>query len=232
VTRGPWPALLVIARAILHSARLARSYPRARLARLGDSEALVFERPVDLQTDYRAHDNFPSWIPAVAAIEPGRFSMADFYAAVARAHPGATFAQVNTAHDSVQIRYFLAAGDSSELGDEGPDPTDDPGASPGSHAVVDEPAGVAEDDPNHGRWEAALVSSLERIRARAPNFRSWLAAGHEHCILPLDRFYTLEEEGVTFREWVAALAGGREVADVGPEDLGQPMVGPCGGDAR
>ena len=98
---------------ILFAAYAARHYEDARLVQLGDSEAFVFDRPVDLQSDWGAHDNFPEWIPALAHMEPGDFSMARFYTAVASAYPEHVFAQYSTAHDSVQIRYFLAAGDSS-----------------------------------------------------------------------------------------------------------------------
>jgi hypothetical protein len=63
-------------------------------------------------------------------------------------------------------------------------------------------------------FEGALSASLDEIRAAAPNFRSYLAAGADHCVLPLDRFTTLRAGGVALRDWVTALANGRPVPDV------------------
>jgi hypothetical protein len=63
---------------------IIQQYPNARVAQLGDSLAFVFHRPVNLHTDYRAHDNFPSWIPELGRIRHGEFMMERFYGAVAR----------------------------------------------------------------------------------------------------------------------------------------------------
>lgn len=92
---------------------LIRQYPQTHVAQLGDSEAFLFDRPIDLQVDYRAHDNFPAWIPATQAIQPGRFSMPEYYVAIADYYPDYTFAQYNTAADAVQIRYFQALDNTS-----------------------------------------------------------------------------------------------------------------------
>jgi hypothetical protein len=75
---------------------------------MGDSEAFVFDHPLELQTDWRAHDNFAPWIPALGEITPGQFTMARFYAAVADFYPNNTLAQYTTAHDAVQQRYYFA----------------------------------------------------------------------------------------------------------------------------
>jgi hypothetical protein len=150
-------------------------YPQAKVAQLGDSLAFVFHRPVELQTDYHAHDNFPHWIPALADIRPGEFTMARYTSAIAAFYPNVTFAQYNTAHDAVQQHFYFAL----------------PGVT--------------------GTWEAAFEASLREIHAAAPNFRSYVAGGDSHCILPLDRFYTFAVNGVPFQTWVADLANGRPV---------------------
>jgi hypothetical protein len=93
---------------ILFAPYLIHHYPQARVTQLGDSEAYVFHRPVDLQSEWRAHDNFPAWIPGMREILPGRFTMSQFYATVARFYPDYIFSQYNTAHDAVQQRYFYA----------------------------------------------------------------------------------------------------------------------------
>lgn len=95
---------------ILFAPYAIEHYSQAAVVQLGDSEAFVFDRLVDLQSEWRAHDNFPAWIPALAEIRPGEFSMARFYAAIASYYPAHRFSQYNTAHDSIQQRYFLEAG--------------------------------------------------------------------------------------------------------------------------
>jgi hypothetical protein len=93
---------------IMFAPYIINRYPTSRVVQFGDAEAYVFHRPVDLQTDWRAHDNFPSWIPGMAQIKPGDFTIAKFYSAVARFYPEYVFSQYNSAHDSVQQRYFYA----------------------------------------------------------------------------------------------------------------------------
>lgn len=63
-------------------------------------------------------------------------------------------------------------------------------------------------------FPGALAASLSAIHAQAANFRSYTAAGSLHCIMPRLQFYTLETEGVRFRDWVDDLAHGRSVPDV------------------
>lgn len=58
---------------------------------------------------------------------------------------------------------------------------------------------------------ADIRTSLDAIHAAAPNFYSYTAAGTDHCVLPLNAFYTLEAGGVRFRDWVANYAVGADV---------------------
>jgi hypothetical protein len=85
-------------------------YPNARVTQLGDSNAFVFHRPVNLERDWRAHESFPAWILALDRIKPGSFTMARYYAAVARYYPRRVFAQFNFAEDATQRRFYEAVG--------------------------------------------------------------------------------------------------------------------------
>jgi Pectinacetylesterase len=70
-----------------------------------------------------------------------------------------------------------------------------------------------------GRWEAfpgALARTLQSIHDRARTFRSYVADGDGHCVLPDPSFYSLDVAGKPLREWVADLAEGRPVANVAP----------------
>lgn len=166
---------------IIFSPFLARHYSQARLDQLGDSEAFVFDHPLNLDPEWQAYNNIPEWLPGLREMAVGgQLTMAKFYAGVANFFPNHTFSQYNTAHDSVQQRYYFAA----------------------KRAPTPEP------------WETALEASLEEIARSAPNFRSFVAAGDGHCIMPFARFYTEETEGARFRDWVADMAGGKEVPNI------------------
>jgi Pectinacetylesterase len=86
------------------------AYPGARVTQLGDSLALVFHRPLDLQTDYRGHDNLPAWAAGMPALRPGAFTMTAWYRALAAHYPRQRFAQVNFLHDAVQRGFYEALG--------------------------------------------------------------------------------------------------------------------------
>src|SRR5215207_6315235 len=153
-------------------------YSQSKIIQLGDSYAMVFHDPIDLQSEFRAHDNFPDWIPTLAKIQPGQFRMADYYAAIAKYYPDHIFAQYNTLHDSSQASFYMALGGEA------------------------------------GEFEKDLEASLESIHAQAQNFRSYTASGNQHEILAVATFYTQEEDGVRFLDWVANLANSHIVDNV------------------
>jgi hypothetical protein len=157
-----------------HVASVLEHYPRARVEQLGDSLAFVYGRPLDLQTDYRAHDNFPRSVPALRGMQPGQFTYQRFTTALARRYPRTTFAQFNWAGDDVQERFYAA--------------------------VTGRASGFT-------RELLAQQKALKRL----PNYRSFIACGANHCVLPRDDFYTLRVRGVRVRDWVAHLAAGRNV---------------------
>jgi hypothetical protein len=86
------------------------AYPGARVTQLGDSLALVFHRPLNLQIDYRGHDNLPAWAAGMPALRPGAFTMTAWYRALAAHYPRQRFAQVNFLHDAVQRGFYEALG--------------------------------------------------------------------------------------------------------------------------
>ena len=93
---------------IMFAPYVINQYPGSQVIQLGDSEAFVFDHPLDLQGGYAAHDNFPNWIPAMGEIKPGEFTMARFYSAIAGFYPQYTFSQYNTAHDYIQQSFYFA----------------------------------------------------------------------------------------------------------------------------
>jgi hypothetical protein len=65
-------------------------------------------------------------------------------------------------------------------------------------------------------FDRALLANLAEIRAGAPNFRSCLLDGSDHCALPSDNFYRLRSGGIALRDWVADVAAGRNVPNLPP----------------
>lgn len=66
-----------------------------------------------------------------------------------------------------------------------------------------------------GAFPAALGRALRTIRRGTPNFHTYTAPGDDHCVLAHPSFFTLRVEGRPLRGWVADLAAGRPVPDVG-----------------
>jgi len=59
-------------------------------------------------------------------------------------------------------------------------------------------------------WQTGMYARIEALEA-LPNFRAFISGGNEHCILPYNRFYTYQADGVPFRDWVEALMSSEDV---------------------
>ena len=65
-----------------------------------------------------------------------------------------------------------------------------------------------------GLVDRNVIAWLAEIEASTANFRYYIAAGEQHCIIPADNFYTMETNGVVVRDWVAELAEGTRPENV------------------
>ena len=61
-------------------------------------------------------------------------------------------------------------------------------------------------------FERDLRRAEETLKGTASNYRSYLACGAQHCVLPWDGFYRTTQAGVSVRDWVADLERGRDVS--------------------
>ena len=61
-----------------------------------------------------------------------------------------------------------------------------------------------------GGFEPRLRRAEARLK-RLPNYRSYLACGTDHCVLPRPTFFTLRVAGVAVRDWAQRLATGKNV---------------------
>jgi hypothetical protein len=55
-------------------------------------------------------------------------------------------------------------------------------------------------------WSTQMFASIDQIATSTDNFRYYIAAGDQHCVLHYENFYTMETDGVVVRDWVDALA--------------------------
>jgi hypothetical protein len=62
-------------------------------------------------------------------------------------------------------------------------------------------------------WSLEMDSRVSGLQRNA-NYRSFVAAGGEHCITPTNRFYSETVESVRFRDWFAALLAGAPLDNV------------------
>jgi hypothetical protein len=76
-------------------------------------------------------------------------------------------------------------------------------------------AAIGGDPANFERQLRAVERSLAK---GARNYRSYLACGDAHCVLPFASFHSLRLEGVSLRDWVSRLAPGGSVGCVECKD--------------
>ncbi len=70
-------------------------------------------------------------------------------------------------------------------------------------------------------WSERMLASIEDTHAQAPNFRSFIAPGEMHCILPYDELYTVTSDGVRLVDWIQGLVDQEPVEDVTCEECGE-----------
>lgn len=63
-------------------------------------------------------------------------------------------------------------------------------------------------------WRRATYSLLADVKTTVPAFRSFIVAGSDHGLLPLNAFYSYRSDGVVLHEWVGRLIAGESVEDV------------------
>lgn len=63
-------------------------------------------------------------------------------------------------------------------------------------------------------WIGGMRDSLDALGDDLPAFRSYIAWGDEHVILPRPSFYTTQVNGVRFRDWFAGLLAGDPIDNV------------------
>ena len=173
---------------------IAEQYPDAEIYQLGDCGAGV-------STDAFSAELAQSWMTDVTF--PGTTFDANFtpaaYISTLSGSGELKMAQYNSLFDNVQIGFY-------------------------AFGTGREPAEVG------AEWSGRMLGSLQSVAGTSENFTSYtsladdnanFADGTLHCILPRDDFYTLETDGVSFRDWLDGYVSGEEVGSV-TATLGAP----------
>lgn len=63
-------------------------------------------------------------------------------------------------------------------------------------------------------WRTRSYALIDTLEKELPNFRTFIAGGSEHTLLPRQAFYTCTVEGVLLRDWVTDLLAGRKVKSI------------------
>jgi len=60
-------------------------------------------------------------------------------------------------------------------------------------------------------WSAHMKASIKEIQTAAPNFRAFLAAGEQHCILPQKNFFDAEADGTKLTDWLSKMVNDQPI---------------------
>lgn len=72
---------------------------------------------------------------------------------------------------------------------------------------------VAMGGTNAQAWSAQMKASIKEIQSTAPRFRTFLAAGEQHCILPKTNFYEAEAGGTKLTDWLSKMVNDQPLED-------------------
>jgi hypothetical protein len=94
-----------------YALQVAKQYPQARVAQLGDGAGGYR----GIASSPRPHEQWGtlpvvSDVPELAALTPEQFNFESLYIAAAKNAPGVTFAEYDTAEDSVQLQFLALGG--------------------------------------------------------------------------------------------------------------------------
>ena len=190
----PAPAQVVVAGcsaggygAALWSASIGRAYPGARMVELADSAAGVVPAGFFSTTlaSWNAASAWPSFIPGLALESIDPATLT----------LPKLYTSIASFYPTASFSQFNTRTDSVQIFFYA--------LSKGSISPLD-----AVD------WSTKMVSNVESISASSPNFRAYLSAGTEHCVINRPSFYTQTVGGRKFSDWLGTLLSGGDPGQV------------------
>jgi len=169
---------------IMWSAHAAHEYPNARIYQFGDSGAGVV-------TDTFFHDSFGNWNAEpvfpywIDALDPAKTSIEDKQ--MADLYIGIANAYPNSVFSQYNTRFD-------------------------NNQILFYTLMGGDSEPSV--WSNQMLTSIDQINSAAPNFKSYTAAGDQHCIIVYDNFYTRETDGVKLTDWLSDMLDDQDVPDV------------------
>lgn len=150
---------------------------------MGDSGAGVITRQFFKESfkNWNALKNTPDWIPEIDDFKDKwqDKTLSDIYTAVANYYPKSTFSQFNFSYDQGQIFFLELMGRETD-----------------------------EDIDFEEYFFDTLKDTNDRLHTSLSNYTYFIPAGLHHSFIPMKEFYTLENEGVKFTDWVSRLVEG------------------------
>ena len=67
---------------------------------------------------------------------------------------------------------------------------------------------------NPDEWGGNMLNTIQAIHATTPNFNYFTGKGEDHCVLPYDRVYFQQSNGVKIIDWLRMLVDDEPVANV------------------
>jgi hypothetical protein len=163
---------------------LAHTYPEARVVQFGDCGAGII-------TDTFLRDSFPAWnadwfMPEwIDTLDPDKVDIGELTLAD-------LYKRIGAFYPNVMLAQFNTVLDSNQT------------------FYFDAMGG----DGGAEAWSAKMRASIHEIAESTPNFRYFIGDGERHCIVPSNRFFTLETEGQSLVDWVSRLLAGEAVENV------------------
>jgi hypothetical protein len=166
---------------IIWSAHIAKQYPNASLYQFGDSGAGVV-------TANFLKNSFPSWNAEQAApawvdgLDPTKVKIADQDLSY-------MYIKIGAHYKNLLFSQFNTAFDETQV-----------------FFFQAMGGGKAPKE-----WSDQMRAQIKKIVDSTPNFRSYIAAGKKHCIIPYDEFYTYEVDGRKLVDWVTDMVNGKDI---------------------
>ncbi len=173
--------------AALWSAKIARAYPGARMVEIADSAAGVVPEGFFSTTlsSWNVADAWPSFIPSLALDQVDPQGLT----------LPKLYTSVATFFPTASFSQFNTRTDSVQI----------------FFYALSKGSITASDAAD---WSSKMIGNVEQISVENPNFRAYVAAGTEHCVINRPSFYTQTVGGRKFSQWVGTLLSGGDPGQV------------------
>jgi hypothetical protein len=159
--------------ALFHFPAIARMFPGARLALIGDSGVPLLPGYPAMLRSWGAEPALDAIRGSSSPADTAALTLETAHRVAVAAGRGGTIALITSDRDLIQSAFYIIA--------------------------------------RSNQWRADTYRLLDLLTRTEPVFRSFIVAGSDHQLLPMDQFYRYAAGGMTLRDWVANVVEGRSV---------------------